>query len=212
LHYLIDPNDPKAHGLPHNPLHGIVVPRPIGWVSTIDPQGSINLAPFSFFNAASERPPAVALSINGTHRRHGGSKDTLANIEATGQFVVNLANWGLREAMNQSSAPMPTGVDEMAACGLRPAPSLVVKPPRIAEAPAALECELFQIVRLPAYSEDNPNHTIFGMVRAVHIRDDIIVDGRVDIASYRPIARLGYHDYAVIDSFFSMPSLTSRLD
>ena len=100
------------HGLRHNPFNAIVVPRPIGWISTVDATGNANLAPYSFFNAVAYTPPQVIFSATGNHATDGGFKDSVANVEATGEFVVNLATWDLREAMNRSAAPAPHGVDE----------------------------------------------------------------------------------------------------
>ena len=205
MYYEIDPKNPRAHGLPHSPLHSLVVPRPIGWISTLGPAGQVNLAPFSFFNAVSERPPAVMVSINGRHREDGGAKDTLANIEREGEFVVNIVTWDLREAMNKTSAPLPHAVGEMASVGLESAPSRKVRPPRVAASPAHLECVYLQTVELPNYEPSNPNFTVFGLVVAVHISESILTDGMVDMKKFRPIARLGYHDYTVVDNFFSMP-------
>ncbi len=203
MYYEIDPGNPRAHGLAHNPFKSLIVPRPIGWISTVSATGAVNLAPYSFFNAVGENPPMVMVCNNGSHAE-GGAKDTLSNIRATGEFVVNIVNWDLREAMNKTSAPVPRSVDEMALAGLAPAPSRRVKPPRVAAAPANLECKLIQIVELPSHIAGHTNTAIFGEVVAVHISDAVITNGTVDITKLRPIARLGGMDYAVVDTVFTM--------
>ena len=119
------------HGLKHNPFKSLVVPRPIGWVSSMAADGTVNLAPYSFFNAMAADPPAVALGCNGLHVE-GGAKDTVVNIETTGEFVVNIATWDLREQMNLTSASVPRSIDEMREAGLEPAPCRLIKPPRVA--------------------------------------------------------------------------------
>jgi flavin reductase (DIM6/NTAB) family NADH-FMN oxidoreductase RutF len=191
------------HGLRHNPFKSLVVPRPIGWISTQSRSGVVNLAPFSFFNAMAEAPPIVVFGANGSHA-DGGVKDTLANIEETGEFVCNLATWELRHEMNRSSAQVGRGVDEMELAGLERAPSRIVKPPRVASAPAHLECRHMKTVELPSKGKGAGNHVVFGEVVGVHISDEIINDGILDMTRFRPIARLGYHDYAVVTEVFTM--------
>ncbi|MBI2587020.1 MAG: flavin reductase family protein, partial [Rhodospirillales bacterium] len=126
------------HGLPHDPFLSCIVPRPIGWVSTVSADGIVNLAPYSFFNGVAVKPPMVMFASSG--RQAHGPKDSLANIEATGEFVCNLATWELRERMNQTSAPVPPEIDEFALAGLETEPSQLVKPPRVKAAPVHLEC------------------------------------------------------------------------
>jgi flavin reductase (DIM6/NTAB) family NADH-FMN oxidoreductase RutF len=193
----------QPHGLRHNPFKSLVAPRPIGWVTTISQAGKVNLAPFSFFNAVADQPPIVIIACNGSHK-DGGAKDTLANIRETGEFVCNIATWELREQMNLSSADAPHGVDEMMLAGLAPAPSRIVKPPRVALAPAHLECVHLQTVELPTTRAGSTNNTIFGRVVGVHISTDIIRDGMIDMTRFRPIARLGYNDYTVVREVFTM--------
>ena len=141
----------EPHGLAHNPFKALVAPRPIGWISTLDATGQANLAPYSFFNAVAESPPMVAYASNG--RKLGPAarqgKDSVANIRATGEFVCNVVSYRLRERMNASSGPFPAGEDEFARAGLAKAASRVVAPPRVAEAPAALECRLWRLLELP---------------------------------------------------------------
>src|SRR5689334_11586567 len=135
--YFYDPR--KGHGLPHDPFKAIVAPRPVGWISSLGTDGSVNLAPYSFFNGLNSNPPIVGSSSE-------GRKDSVRNIEATGEFVCNLVSAELAEAMNRTSAPVAHGVDEMALAGLERASSRLVRPPRVARSPAALECKLLQIV------------------------------------------------------------------
>lgn len=186
------------HGLPHDPFKAIVAPRPIGWISSMNGKGDINLAPYSFFNGVASRPPIVMFASE-------GRKDSLAFIEETGEFVCNLATWDLREAMNATSAPLPRGTNEMANAGLDAAPSRLVKPPRVAASPCAMECKLLQVVSLADLDgRDIDRHVVFGQVIGVHIDDRYIRDGLVDSAAMKPIARCGYHDYAVVENTFSM--------
>jgi len=181
----------NAHGLPHDPFKAIVTPRPIGWITAMSAQGEVNLSPYSFFNAISERPPMVAFSS-------AGKKDALTFIEETGEFVCNLATYDLREQMNATSAVLPRGENEMAHAGLTPAPSRLVKPPRVADALAALECKWLQTVPLNSLGGGDPSYyLVIGQVVGIHIDDRYIVNGLVDTAAMRPIARSGYRDYFV---------------
>jgi flavin reductase (DIM6/NTAB) family NADH-FMN oxidoreductase RutF len=184
----------NAHGLPHDPFKALVTPRPIGWISAISEKGEVNLSPYSFFNAVSERPPMVAFSSS-------GKKDALTFIEETGEFVCNLATYDLREQMNLTSAVLPRGENEMEHAGLTPAPSRLVKPPRVADALAALECKWLQTVPLHPLSGGDPSYyLVIGQVVGIHIDDRYIVNGLVDTAAMRPIARSGYRDYFVATS------------
>ena len=186
------------HGLPHDPFKAIVTPRPIGWVTTIGAGGAINLAPYSYFNAVSTRPPCVMFASE-------GYKDSVSNIAETGEFVCNLAVWELRDEVNQTSATFPHGVNEMEKAGLAPAPSRLVKPPRVARAPCAMECRLLKIVELTGLDGKSlDRHVVIGQVVGVHIDDRFIKNGLLDTAAMQPIARCGYHDYAVVESLFEM--------
>jgi len=191
------------HGLKHNPFKSLVAPRPIGWISSQDSEGKINLAPYSFFNAVASDPPIVFFAANGTHSE-GGAKDSLANVEATGEFVCNVATWETREAMNKSSAAAPRDVDEFALAGLTPVSSRLVKPPRVKESPVHLECRYLQTVTLPTTNPAQPNNMVLGQVVAIHIDDAILKDGMIDMEKFRPIARLGYMDYTVVNEVFTM--------
>jgi flavin reductase (DIM6/NTAB) family NADH-FMN oxidoreductase RutF len=194
MHY--DAIDNK-HGLPNDPFKAIVAPRPIGWVSSMAKTGIPNLAPYSFFNAIAEQPHYVVIGS-------GGMKDSLTNIEAMSEFVINLATYDLRERMNMSSARVAPDVDEFKLAGLTPEPSRFVKPPRVKESPAALECRLFQIIPLPDDHGDAHQYAIIGRVVGVYIDDRFIQDGRVDTAAMRPIARMGYSEYATVEAAWRM--------
>ncbi|MGO4573937.1 flavin reductase family protein [Microvirga sp. 2TAF3] len=179
------------HGLPHDPFKAIVTPRPIGWITSMSGKGEVNLSPYSFFNAISEKPPMVAFSSS-------GRKDALTFIEETKEFVCNLATYDLREQLNATSAPLPRGENEMVHAGLEATPSRLVKPPRVANATAALECKWLQTVPLVPLEGGEPSYyLVIGQVIGIHIDDRFIVDGLVDTAAMRPIARSGYRDYFV---------------
>ena len=190
------------HGLPHDPLKSCIVPRPIGWVSTIDSDGVVNLAPYSFFNGVASNPPMVMFASNG--RQPHGAKDTVTNCEETGEFVVNLATWKLREQMNKTSAPVPRMINEAELAGLAVTPSRLVKPPRVRDTPIHMECRHFQTVDLPSDRKDQRNAMVIGHVIGIHIDDSILVDGKVDLSRCRPISRLGYMEYARVDYIFTM--------
>lgn len=195
----------KAIGLAFNPFKAIVAPRPIGWVTTVSRAGRVNLAPFSFFNAVASDPPVVVYGANGTHEADGGEKDSLRNVRETGEFVCSLATWELRNQMNLTSTPAPPGTDEMEAVGIERLPSRLVKPPRVAGSPAHLECKLHQVVDLPPDPRNGQRNTmVIGLVIGIHIDDAFVVNGRFDTARARPIARLGYNDYAVVTEAFEM--------
>lgn len=189
----------KGHRLPHSLFKAIVAPRPIGWISTIDPRGRVNLAPYSFFNALSETPPIVGFSSK-------GCKDTLRNAETSGEFVANLASDALATQMNMSSAAVPFGEDEMRLAGLAAAPSNMVKPPRVAVAPAALECKVLSITELRDLDGIGVDWFLMtGQVVGVHIDPAYLRDGLSDTAMARNIGRCGYRGYyAETDKFFEM--------
>ncbi|WP_119391048.1 flavin reductase family protein [Taklimakanibacter lacteus] len=187
----------NAHGLPNDPFKAIVAPRPIGWISSIAKNGVPNLAPYSFFNAISEKPHYIVIGSS-------GMKDSLTNIEATSEFVINLATYELREQVNISSARVAPDIDEFKLAGLTQAASRFIKAPRVKESPAALECKLFQIVPLPDDNGDARQWAIIGRVVGVYIDDRFIKDGRVDTAAMRPIARMGYSEYATVETAWRM--------
>lgn len=189
----------RDHGLPHDPFKALVVPRPIGWVSSIGKDGVVNLAPYSFFNAVSDRPPMLMFSSAGT-------KDSLRNVLETGEFTFSLATWALRDKMNLSSAMVARSVDEFELAGLTKAASRFVAPPRVAESPAAFECRLWQTLPLPAPPRGEGYTLVLGMVVGVYIDEAYIKDGLVQSGEMRPLARLGYMDYSVLspESMFTM--------
>lgn len=193
----------EHHGLRHNPFNALVVPRPIGWISTLDADGNPNLAPYSFFNAVAYHPPQVMFASTDAHR-DGGAKDSVTNIQSTGEFVVNLATWDLREAMNRTSAPAPRGVDEFDLAGLEKAESVMVRPPRVGASPVHLECRLLHVVSLLTDESGDLNQLVIGHVVGIHIDERIIADGRVDVHLLQPIARLGGRDYTRVTEVFSM--------
>ena len=193
----------EGSGLERNPFNAIVVPRPIGWISSIDGEGRVNLAPYSFFNAVAYRPPQVMFAATGNHA-FGGLKDSVRNVEETGEFVVNLATWELRRQMNASAVPAPRVVDEFEYAGLTQEPAELVQVPRVAESPVHLECVHRQTVQLPTDDEEEPNTVVFGEVVGVHIDDRFIVDGKVDTVKMQPIGRLGYLEYVKVDNAFAM--------
>ncbi|MDG2420079.1 MAG: flavin reductase family protein [Gammaproteobacteria bacterium] len=189
----------KNHGLAKNPFNSLVIPRPIGWISTVDPKGVLNLAPYSFFNAVCYSPPTVMFSA-GIGSANDRTKDSARNVENTGEFVCNMATWDTREQMNQSSATLPAEVDEIALTKLTPVPSTMVSAPRIAEAPVHLECKYLKTVEIPGWNKTDIYKIIFGEVIGININDDFITgDGLIDIGKMKPIGRLGYNDYTKID-------------
>jgi flavin reductase (DIM6/NTAB) family NADH-FMN oxidoreductase RutF len=194
----------SGHGLAHDPFKAIVAPRPIGWISSVDPEGRVNLAPYSFFNAFCEAPPIVGFSS-------GGRKDSQRNVEATGEFVVNLATRKHAEAMNLTSAAVPHGVDEMALAGVAVATCRLVRPPRVANAPAALECRLLLLLPLKDLDGKPTGSTlILGQVVGVHIDTAFLEGGLFDITAAQTIARCGYRgDYTQVTSLFEMLRPTS---
>jgi flavin reductase (DIM6/NTAB) family NADH-FMN oxidoreductase RutF len=200
----IDPAvDTRPAPFKFNPFKALVAPRPIGWITTLSATGVINLAPFSYFNAVCDNPHCVMYCVNGQQPEDGGVKDSLRNVEATGEFVCNIVSWDLREQMNITSAHVPRSVSEMREAGLQPEPSLKVKPPRVAASPAQLECRYLQTVKLPANKQPG-NFMVLGEVVAIHIDEQVVVDGRIDMLKLKPVARLGYMDYTVLDNVFAM--------
>jgi len=186
----------NAHGLRHDPIKAIVAPRPIGWISTIGRDGVVNLAPYSFFNLVAENPPYVMFSSSG--RKH-----SQRNAEETGEFVCSLATFPLREQMNASSAMVGPEVDEFVLARLEKAPSRLVKPPRVAISPTALECRYWQTITPPSRSRE-PYSIVIGEVVGVYISDNFLKDGMLDTVAMQPIARMGYRDYAVVDGKFEL--------
>lgn len=191
------------HGLPFNPFKSFIVPRPIAWISTISRDGIVNLAPFSQSNILGWDPPYVMFSAQ--NRWNGSRTDSVTNAEATGEFVYNMATYELRDAVVESSMIEDPAVDEMAATGLTPAPSRLVKPPRVEESPVSLECKHFQTILLPNTTPHLFNSMVIGRVVGIHVDDAYIgADGKFDVLKARPLARMGYLDYTSVTDVFEM--------
>jgi flavin reductase (DIM6/NTAB) family NADH-FMN oxidoreductase RutF len=193
----------ESHGLEHDPFKSCVVPRPIGWISTISDKGNHNLAPYSQFQNLTFDPPYVMFSAN--QNTSGNRKDTVINIEATGEFVHNMATYDLREAVNKSAQEVPPEEDEFEISGVTKVSSKLVKPARVAESPVHFECKYYQTMRLPGNGPMGSVDIIFGKVVGIHIKDEFITpEGKLDIPKIRPLARMGYYDYTSIESVFEM--------
>jgi flavin reductase (DIM6/NTAB) family NADH-FMN oxidoreductase RutF len=187
MHYSAD-----ERTLPYNPLKAIVAPRPIGWISSMDEAGRLNLAPYSFFNAVAD--DMVMFSST-------GRKDALTFAEEGGEFVCSLATWDLRDAMNATSAPLERGLSEFDHAGLEMAPSRTVRPPRVASAPASIECKWLQTVPLVPLGGGEPtNYMVIGQVVSIYVDERFVRDGRVDTGAMRPIQRGGYFDYFTVEA------------
>jgi flavin reductase (DIM6/NTAB) family NADH-FMN oxidoreductase RutF len=181
----------KNHGLPHDPYNAIVGPRPIGWITSVNLKGDINLAPYSYFNSVSTDPPMVMFASD-------GRKDTIEFVEETGEFVCNLAVWDLRAHVKDTSLTFPRGMNEMEVVGLEATPSVLVKPPRVKASPCALECKWLKTVQLKDIDGNPaPRFIAFGQVIGIHIDENFIKDGFLDTGAMKPIARAGYQEYFV---------------
>jgi len=192
--------DPRRndHGLPRNPMLALVVPRPIGWISTVSRSGVVNLAPYSFFNLVSGSPPFVMFSSK-------PRKDSQRNAEETGEFVCNLATYDLREVVNASSTEWGPAISEPERIGLEMVPCRAVKPPRVARSPVALECKYFKTVELVSSDGTrNASSVVLGEVVGVHIDDSVVVNGLVDVMRMQPLARLGYMDFCAVNELFAI--------
>lgn len=186
------------HGLRYDPFKALIAPRPIGWISSLSANGELNLAPYSFFNGICNCPNIVMFSSQ-------MYKDSVRNVDETGEFVCNVASYDLRDQMNVSSGPYSPEIDEFEEAGLATAPSKFVAPPRVRDCPAALECKKLQTIELKDLDGNPANAwTVIGQVVGVYIDDDVIIDGMVDVTRYRPVARLGYSDYSVVNEVFSL--------
>jgi flavin reductase (DIM6/NTAB) family NADH-FMN oxidoreductase RutF len=192
--------------LPHDPFKAMVIPRPVGWISTMSRSGALNLAPYSYFNGFSSTPRIVGFSSE-------GDKDSSAFAEETGEFVWSMATYDLREQMNATAAPLPRGQSEFDHARLETAPSRLVKPPRVRGSPAAMECRVTQVIRLKDLGGATLERVlVLGQVVGMHIDERFIRDGRLDAAAIRPIARCGYDEYAVVERVFSMTRPTGGGD
>lgn len=198
-------------GLPFNPFKALVAPRPIGWVTTLDEQGRINLAPYSYFQAVADNPDIVMFSATpGLKMTEQGvaftdeRKHSEANAVATGEFVCNIVSHALAQPMNLTSAHLPAGESEVEHAGLEMLPSTKVKPPRVALAPAALECVVVDTHQVQHRGGGHRYQMVFGEVVAIHIDDEFITDGLVKTADMNVLTRMGYDEYAVLNEAFSM--------
>lgn len=189
----------SEHGLSHNPFKALIAPRPIGWISSQFEDGTVNLAPYSYFNALCDAPPLIGFSS-------AGRKHSLTNIERQGEFVHNLVSAEQMKQMNVTSAALPDGESEVDVAGLPLVASDRVSVPRVDGAPAAMECKLVDIHRLKsATGDDTKCWFVIGEVVRIHIDKAHIREGMVDQLSMGLIARLGYFDYAQVDNVFAMP-------
>ena len=195
------PMQHKAAGLAHNPLKAIVTPRPIGWIASRGADASINLAPYSYFNAVCDDPAMVMFSAETL--AGGQRKDSLRNIEETGEFVVNIVGEAQFDAMNISSGNYPYGENEFIHAGLEMVTSQTVKVPRVGDVPAALECKLHQTVALPRNAEDKGYVMVLGRVTGLYVDDAVVVDGKISYDRFVPISRLGYRDYGRTTDIFT---------
>lgn len=194
----------NAHGMAHDPFKAIVAPRPIGWIGTRGRDGTRNLSPYSFFNAVGDRPKMVMFSSS-------GRKDSLRNVEETGVFTASFVSRTLMDRMNESSAAVAYETDEFELAGLTPAPGRIVDAPFVGEAVAALECRVTKVLTLPDMDgNDTSSHAVFGQVVGIHIADELIRNGRFDLAVADPIMRLGYMDYAGMGPVFELKRPSQR--
>lgn len=193
-----EPGNRDRKLFPHDPFKGMIVPRPIGWISTMSEGGALNLAPYSFFNGFSSWPQIVGFASETV-------KDSATFAIETGEFTWSMATWALRDQMNLTSAGLPRGESEFAYARLATAPCKLVRPPRVAESPAALECKVTQVLRLQNMEgQELPNTLVLGQVIGVHIDERCMKNGRFDLAAVKPIARCGYDEYAVVERVFSL--------
>ena len=192
----------RGHGLPRDPFKALVAPRPIGWFTTLNDDGSVNVGPYSYFNALADDPPYVMFSAGG--RQGVPVKDSALNAAARGEFVHNVVTHDLRDRMNTTSDEVGYGVDEAEMAGLELAPCELVKTPRLAAAVASFECRYDRTIEIPQNGDGGPNLVVIGEVIGVHIRDEALKDGRFDPEAQQVIARLGYANYAVVGGTFRM--------
>lgn len=195
---ILDPSelDPQSR---YKLLIGSVVPRPIAWTSTVDRDGVRNLAPFSFFTVASRNPPMLCISVGPRVERPPDTKDTLSNIEQTGEFVINIVSLPLSNTMYESSKSHPPEVDEFEKAGLTPAPCEVVGVPRVEEAGVSMECVLDRVLEL------GTDHLVIGRMVRFHVRDELYENGRINVKKLQPLGRLA-GNYTKVETIFDLPS------
>ena len=193
-----EPESRDRNLFPWDPFKGLVVPRPIGWISSMNKTGQVNLAPYSYFNGVLSRPRIVSFCSE-------SEKDAAAFAIESGEFAWSMATWALRDQMNATSAGLPRGQSEFEYAGLATAPCRLVRAPRVADSPAAMECKLTQVVRvLDLEGRETGGVAVYGQVVGMHIDERFMKDGRFDLAAVQPIARCGYDEYTVVERVFSM--------
>ena len=184
--------------MPWDPFKGVVVPRPIGWISSMSKAGQVNLAPYSFFNGVQSHPRIVSFCSE-------NEKDAAAFAIESGEFAWSMATWGLRDKMNATSEGLPRGQSEFEYAGLATAPCRIIKAPRVADSPASMECKVTQVVRVKDMDgKETGGIVIYGQVVGMHLDERFIREGRFDLAAVKPIARCGYDEYTVIERVFTM--------
>jgi flavin reductase (DIM6/NTAB) family NADH-FMN oxidoreductase RutF len=193
-----EPEQRDRSVFPHDPFKGVVVPRPIGWISSMSKAGQVNLAPYSFFNGVLSHPRIVSFCSE-------SEKDAAAFAIESGEFAWSMATWALRDRMNATSEGLPRGQSEFEFAGLETAPCRLVRAPRVAASPAAMECKVTQVVRvLDVEGRETSGVVVYGQVIGMHIDERCMKNGRFDLAAVQPIARCGYDEYALVERVFSM--------
>jgi len=183
---------------PWDPFKGLVVPRPIGWISSMSKGGQVNLAPYSFFNGVLSRPRIVSFCSE-------TEKDAAAFAIESGEFAWSMATWNLRDQMNATSEGLPRGQSEFVHAGLATAPCRLIKAPRVADSPAAMECKVTQVLRVKDVDgKETGGVVVYGQVVGMHIDERFMKKGRFDVGAVRPIARCGYDEYTVVEKVFAM--------
>ncbi len=193
-----EPESRDKKFFPWDPFKGVVVPRPIGWISSMSKAGQVNLAPYSFFNGVLSYPRIVSFCSE-------NEKDAAAFAIESGEFCWSMATWDLRDQMNATSAGLPRGQSEFAFAGLATAPCRLVRPPRVADSPAAMECKVTQVVHVKdAEGRETAGVVVYGQVIGMHIEERYVKNGRFDLAAVKPIARCGYDEYTVVEKVFAL--------
>ena len=200
MFYETDKND---HGLKFNPFKSCIVPRPIAWITSISEDNIHNCAPYSFFNGVAAQPPMVMYATNGIQPM-GGHKDTITNIRKNKEFVINIVSYDARDKMNETTAPFNPDESEIDIAKLETLKSKLISPRRLAISPIHMECKLYKIIDLPSLASNKYNGMVIGFVVGIHIDDEVITDGKVDLYKIKPLSRLGYMDYSFVDNIFEM--------
>ena len=200
MFYETDKND---HGLKYNPFKSCIVPRPIAWITSISEDNIHNCAPYSFFNGVAAEPPMIMYATNGIQPM-GGHKDTITNIRKNKEFVINIVSYDARDKMNETTAPFNPDESEIDIAKLETLKSKLISPRRLAISPIHMECKLYKIIDLPSLASNKYNGMVIGFVVGIHIDDEVITDGKVDLYKIKPLSRLGYMDYSFVDNIFEM--------